>query len=363
MNAPPPPPPKQIPIVCPGHTRPLAELQYVTVQDESTNTKNTNNNNKTSTSTTFLLSACHDRMPMMRDATTGDWIGTWAGHKGAVWSCQVDATGSLAATASGDFSVRVWDAITGQSLLELPHQHIVKTCVFSPSSTLLATGGKEALVRVYDLPQLLLSNHNNNNENENTTKVKPEPILTVKQDSPITKLAWLSDTQLLAACQNGKIYLWDITTSGGPQLLYTFDTKAGAEIRDMEVRTIVVDNDNDITGGSQTILTVAAGTKVYFFDTSTHQLVREFVMPIHFKEEGGCTLHPSGTKFVAGGSDLWVRVFDFATGTELECHKGHHGPIRCVRYSPDGTSYASGSEDGTIRLWKTDLLVEGEAAE
>ena len=89
------------------------------------------------------------------------------------------------------------------------------------------------------------------------------------------------------------------------------------------------------------------------FDLDTYALLHEYKMPIHFRDEGGVTLHPSGTKFVAGGSDLWVRVFDFGAGEELECHKGHHGPIRCVRFAPDGLSYASGSEDGTIRLWKT----------
>ena len=25
--------------------------------------------------------------------------------------------------------------------------------------------------------------------------------------------------------------------------------------------------------------------------------------------------------FVAGGADMWVRLFDFETGAELECHK------------------------------------------
>lgn len=100
------------------------------------------------------------------------------------------------------------------------------------------------------------------------------------------------------------------------------------------------------------VLSVAAGKSVKFFDATSFALQQTHEMPIHFHEEGGVSLHPSGTRFIAGGSDTWVRVFDRLTGTEIECHKGHHGPVRCLRYAPNGESFATGSEDGTIRIWE-----------
>mmetsp|Transcript_20149 Transcript_20149/g.25978 ORF Transcript_20149/g.25978 Transcript_20149/m.25978 type:complete len:333 (-) Transcript_20149:42-1040(-) len=319
-------PAKQIPIVCPGHTRPLAEVQFCHVAEEDR---------------TFLVSACHDRLPMVRDGTTGDWIGTFEGHKGAVWSCRMDNTGNLAATASGDFSVQVWDAITGKSWRSFPHKHIVKTVDFSPDSRLIVTGGHEGIVRIFDLTK----------EGEKQTTTEPMLEFALESSSPdkkviISKANWLSDTVLLVGGNDGKVRCFDIAQgeNNSGQSVHVFETQ-DAEVRDMETKKIA-------TG--QNILTVAAGNTVYFFDIDSRALLKQHKMPIHFKNEGGASLHPDGTKFVAGGSDLWVRVFDFESGQELECCKGHHGPIRCLRYSvPHAEVYASGSEDGTIRLWKT----------
>lgn len=75
-------------------------------------------------------------------------------------------------------------------------------------------------------------------------------------------------------------------------------------------------------------------------------------MPINFRNEGGASLHPEGDRFIAGGSDLWVRVFDYQTGAQMECLKVKRvyalclavflfGAVRCgvVREGGQGGSF------------------------
>lgn len=56
------------------------------------------------------------------------------------------------------------------------------------------------------------------------------------------------------------------------------------------------------------------------------------------------SIHPIlQDRFVTGClTDEWVRVHGI-NGEEREVLKGHHGPVHCVEYSPDGELYASGS--------------------
>jgi len=77
--------------VAPGHTRPITHLSFSPIQDDGT---------------FLLISSCKDGNPMLRE-WTGDWIGTFLGHKGAVWSTKLSLDSSRAASGSADFTAYV----------------------------------------------------------------------------------------------------------------------------------------------------------------------------------------------------------------------------------------------------------------
>ncbi|KAH6801370.1 Transducin/WD40 repeat-like superfamily protein [Perilla frutescens var. hirtella] len=298
------------PLVCHGHSRPVVDLFYSPITPDGF----------------FLVSASKDSSPLLRNGETGDWIGTFVGHKGAVWSCCLDKHALRVATASADFSAKLWDALTGDVLHSFEHKHIVRACAFSEDTHLLLTGGMEKVLRIFDL---------------NRPDAPPREI--EKSPGSVRTLAWLhSDQTILGSCTDmGGVRLWDVRTGN---IVRTLETKSS-------VTSAEVSQDGRY-------ITTADGSTVKFWDANHFGLVKSYDMPCIVES---ASLEPKfGNKFIAGGEDMWVHLFDFHTGAEIGCNKGHHGPVHCVRFSPGGESYASGSEDGTIRIWQTSPVDQAE---
>jgi serine-threonine kinase receptor-associated protein len=287
-------------IICPGHSRPVPDLEFSKPTDDGY----------------FLISSCLDGKPMLREGGTGDWIGTFAGHKGAVWCARLNSTATQAVTASADFTACLWDTISGDELKSFKHSHIVKCSIFSKDGKSIITGGHEKKLRLWDLEKGV------------------ESHLMTGHTGPISYVSLCADDNLVVSAGSDEtgIKIWDKRTKKVVKELST----------DSKITSLSISND-------ETVLSSTSGKDVQFWDAKSFELIKKHEMP---REQSCVAYHPKLKRFITGSStDLWLYVYNFDTGKEIISHKGHHGPVRCVAFSPNGDAYASGSEDGTIRIW------------
>ncbi|WIA34259.1 hypothetical protein OEZ86_012606 [Tetradesmus obliquus] len=338
----------QQPIVCHGHSRPIVEVNYSNVTPDGY----------------FLVSASKDGQPMLRSGTTGDWIGTFIGHKGCVWSCALDPTATLAATGSADFSAKLWDALTGMEKATLQHKHIVRTCCFSPCSGKLVTGGHEKLLRLFEVERpeaapfelpgapstikaavfvgpsdSLLVSSTGDAAGLTVWDVRGGGVVrSMPTDGPVTSVDLTHDGRWLTTTDNrNTVRIWDTSKLDAPakQFTVTYPAEAASYCPAKNRRP------------TQLRQPATAGPK------QLDAPAKQFTVTYPAEAASYC---PAKNRFAAGGEDMWVHLHSADTGLELETNKGHHGPVHTVRFGPEGKEYASGSEDGTIRIWQTDWL-------
>ncbi|SNX84891.1 related to UNR-interacting protein STRAP (serine-threonine kinase receptor-associated protein) [Melanopsichium pennsylvanicum] len=317
---------QSVPLTCSGHTRPVVHLEFSELQDDGTYS---------------LLSSCKDGNPMLRD-WLGDWVGTFLGHKGAVWCSKLSGgDASIAVTGSADFSAKVWDTFTGDCLDTFPHNHIVRTVAINAKGEKVITAGHEKKLRLFDLQRP--------DAEPNMFSMRGEGK-GLAHEGVIKSCVWHRSG---GGGGGGSDVENVVVSAGEDKVIRWWDTRTLCETSSMTFSEPITSMERGSSvpfGGEH--LSVTSGKEVYFINANSRQIVKKHTLNIPVSS---ACLHPTlADRFVVGSSgDGWVRIFDYNTGEERELNKGHHGAAHAVSYSPDGEMAASGSEDGTIRLWQT----------
>ncbi|KAF2189112.1 hypothetical protein K469DRAFT_702842, partial [Zopfia rhizophila CBS 207.26] len=151
----------------------------------------------------LLASVSGDRTVQLWDAATGEALRILEGHLKAVGAVAFSPDGKLLASASGDKTVRLWDTATGAALQTLKgHSDVVGAVAFSPDGKLLASASGDKTVRLWET-------------------ATGAALQTLKGHADVVgAVAFSPDGKLLASASGDKtVRLWDLMMASVAQTL------------------------------------------------------------------------------------------------------------------------------------------------
>lgn len=321
------------PLLLKGHERPLTRVRFNREGD-------------------LVLTAAMDKDPALWNASTGERIGTYQGHNGAVMDIDVSYNTDRVLTGSGDNSAILWDAETGKVLHRWEFRSPARAVAFGPGDEYVAI----ATANLMNQPSnVFIFRHDIQSEGQ-----QEEPIMVLEgHTDTIIRVLWYPTAQyILTASRDRTLRKWDVET--------------GKEIDQIDAHSADI---QDCQWGFDctTMITASKDQTAKLWSFHDFELLKTYNAdhPIN-----SAAISPLFSHILLGGGQeaslvtttsdrqgkFEGKLYHLVYEEELGRVKGHFGPINTVAFSPDGRQYASGGEDGFVRLhnFDNDYFEKGE---
>ena len=284
----------------------------------------------------YLISLGRDGTIRKRDIQTGAQVKTLTSAGGYTKTMALSSKGdAFGINIMPDKAVKLWDAETST---RFPHETRVMAAAVSDDETLLATGGKDKKIRLW-----------------NVETGELQQTLSGYHVGPISGLSFSPDGTLLVSSgshnweeqegQDGITYTLFSPDSVEDRTAQVWDVATGENIATFkhlgQVRAIAFSPDG-------TLLATSAG-RTDIRSTKTWQ----DIVTLSTVNVTCLAFAPDGTRIAVGmsGRQPTVQIWDIATGKPIVTFTGHKRGIRSLAFSPDSSLLASGGSDGVIYLW------------
>ncbi len=264
----------------------------------------------------------------------GSLLSVLYGHLSFIYSLCFSEEGLLASTAR-DGTIKIWNVTTKAVVQTLPIQEqFCNGIAFSPNSELLISGegtwGVSGSVRIWNLTNEQII-HNLTGHKDMVAAVALSPL----------------DSNLLVSSSRS-IKFWNVST--------------GEELRELVNHTGNV-LDISFSPDGKILASASEDETIKLWDTLTGTLIN--TLEGHEEVVQSVTFSPNGLLASGGGNfypnwalnDAKIKIWNVTTGINLCALTGHTSSVRSLEFSPDGAILASGSEDWTIRLWGSNVII------
>lgn len=215
------------------------------------------------------------------------------------------------------------------------HQQCINALAFSADGELLASGSKDATVRLWDI--------RTGEQLAKAPKAKPcWPIDALAISKNGGQVAYVTRGKKKAEQNLTRAFLWDV---------HGFQTIEVARKQRHKYEFGIPCFSPDETA------VAFAERSILLFDTGTGELLEPKF------DSGLCSalaFSPNGEMLASDSRSGTIQVWDVATGKLMNKLGGHSQWAGCLTFSPDGRSLISTSDDGTMRFWQVN---QGQAAE